>query len=644
MFESTITAVQIARRDGVPVFPVNAKTKRPALSNKALERLFGEKIGRGQGGFKAASLDAKKIKLMFEEAGDGVSVAVPMGTITGLVCIDVDAYKGGRALQWLTSNDHLLRQTRTHTTQNGGFHYLFQMPDCRLPQQLDEGVDVKGEGGYVLWPPSAGYVDSTPDDRHTNTGEPCPPAEFPMALLDDVEVGGSGMSGFTGSGDDTATLVQRLVSAQDFHDSLRTLSARAITHGQEPDDVVRQLTAVMNDSVARSSNHPRHEDWLARIEGIERMVDGAVKKFGDPLLNIDVSGLAALSFSGVDFSASEPVRKPRAGIARDYSEMHVIELDEIHDVHLKPIVWWLRGVLPQSSVVSFTGNSAVGKTRFMAAMVVCLAAGATELLGFETCEPMNVLWFANEDRADDIKRRVRAAVREHGLSSRANRIYLRGKDGGALRLVEVDEYGQTVENQENIDWIMELIRRHDIKVVVFDPYVTLSLGLDENNAAGSNHLNDVLQRIAVSTECTLIHIHHAPKGEKSAQADWYRRDLSAWRGSSVIYTALDMGFTLAPWVPKLPGGNTEAARNARRRFDQVMERFPDEVTSFIWLDSAKVREGRRLPATMLRMVSVELPEGGDIGAVRLSSVSEAESVYEDLENRVIAEALGAQDD
>src|SRR3954451_22609691 len=51
--------------------------------------------------------------------------------------------------------------TRVHRTASGGLHLLFTPPEhveIRNSQsRVAPGVDVRGEGGYVIVPPSPGY-------------------------------------------------------------------------------------------------------------------------------------------------------------------------------------------------------------------------------------------------------------------------------------------------------------------------------------------------------------------------------------------------------------------------------------------------------------------------------------------------------
>ena len=73
--------------------------------------------------------------------------------------LDFD-YRHG-AGDWERANLHRLPETRVHQSQSGGWHLLFvHAPGVRnsaSKKGLARGVDVRGEGGYVIHPPSVGY-------------------------------------------------------------------------------------------------------------------------------------------------------------------------------------------------------------------------------------------------------------------------------------------------------------------------------------------------------------------------------------------------------------------------------------------------------------------------------------------------------
>ena len=79
------------------------------------------------------------------------NIAVVTGSISGLVCVDVDTYKGG-------SPDGLPYSGVRARSAQGGLHFFYKYPEHtdNIPNQVnaDTHIDVRGDGGYVLVSPS----------------------------------------------------------------------------------------------------------------------------------------------------------------------------------------------------------------------------------------------------------------------------------------------------------------------------------------------------------------------------------------------------------------------------------------------------------------------------------------------------------
>lgn len=144
---------------GVPVFPCDAN-KRPVIAT----------------GFKAASTDPAIILSAFATPL-AVLIGVPTGRPSSRIVIDVDIRPNHSGMAWLKDNSDALPQTRTNKTRSGGLHLVFKEPaDIEIRNsagRIAPGVDVRGEGGYVIVPPSPGYA----------VADPIEPAEMPLWLI-----------------------------------------------------------------------------------------------------------------------------------------------------------------------------------------------------------------------------------------------------------------------------------------------------------------------------------------------------------------------------------------------------------------------------------------------------------------------------
>ncbi len=155
-------ALEIAAQ-GIPCFPCS-HDKRPAIGRH-------EPHGNG---FYSATVDASTLHEMFDR-DNAELVGIPTGPASGLIVLDVDYHHGGGVWEAAHRAELDAAHTRQHSTQHGGRHYVFlNAPGVRNSQAvIAPGIDIRGEGGYAVWPPSPGYT--VVDDA--------PPAPCPTWLL-----------------------------------------------------------------------------------------------------------------------------------------------------------------------------------------------------------------------------------------------------------------------------------------------------------------------------------------------------------------------------------------------------------------------------------------------------------------------------
>jgi hypothetical protein len=132
------TALDLAMR-GIICFPCQAN-KAPACPS----------------GFKAATSDPVALRDLWQRH-PGPLIGVPTGEVNAFDVLDVDPRHGGDA--WLAQHGSRLLTTRTHNTRSGGQHFLFQhAPGLRCSaSKIAPGVDVRADGGFVVWWPAAGF-------------------------------------------------------------------------------------------------------------------------------------------------------------------------------------------------------------------------------------------------------------------------------------------------------------------------------------------------------------------------------------------------------------------------------------------------------------------------------------------------------
>jgi len=116
------------------------------------------KVPRTQNGFKDASTDATVIKEWWRKSPKA-NIGMPTGSANKIVVLDVDPRNGGTESFYRLNEDYeKLPDTLTQKTGGGGFHYVFQCPAGVIIKNGHiegyPGLDIKGEGGYIVVPPS----------------------------------------------------------------------------------------------------------------------------------------------------------------------------------------------------------------------------------------------------------------------------------------------------------------------------------------------------------------------------------------------------------------------------------------------------------------------------------------------------------
>lgn len=109
-------------------------------------------------GLHAASRDESQIRDWWHR-WPRANVAVRTGQVSGLVVVDIDPDHGGDAtLAGLVDAHGPLPSGRTVRTGSGGQHLYFRHPGGLVRndtgRRIGPGVDIRGDGGYVIAPPS----------------------------------------------------------------------------------------------------------------------------------------------------------------------------------------------------------------------------------------------------------------------------------------------------------------------------------------------------------------------------------------------------------------------------------------------------------------------------------------------------------
>ena len=137
MLQTALALIQ----HGLAVFPCRQRSKLPATAHGCWD----------------ASLDSDTVRAWWA-TNPHLNIAIATGTTSNCFVLDVDGLDGQRELDKLEARHGELPRTLTAITPNHGMHLYFRpppgVPVRNSASRIAPGMDVRGEGGYVLAPPS----------------------------------------------------------------------------------------------------------------------------------------------------------------------------------------------------------------------------------------------------------------------------------------------------------------------------------------------------------------------------------------------------------------------------------------------------------------------------------------------------------
>jgi hypothetical protein len=133
---------QAYRARGWSVIPLRPRDKRPLMSWAVFQKRLP---------------DADEIRSWYAHHPDA-NVGIVTGRLSGIIVLDVDARHGGDgSLDKLERRQGPLSCSLMSITGGGGKHFYFAHPggtEIRNRVGLYPGIDLRGDGGYIVAPPS----------------------------------------------------------------------------------------------------------------------------------------------------------------------------------------------------------------------------------------------------------------------------------------------------------------------------------------------------------------------------------------------------------------------------------------------------------------------------------------------------------
>jgi AAA domain len=281
-------------------------------------------------------------------------------------------------------------------------------------------------------------------------------------------------------------------------------------------------------------------------------------------------------------------REQRSGA----SSSGLSDWDAGDDVDLPPPRGWLLGnIFCRGFMSSLLADGGVGKTALRTAQLLSLATGRS-FTGDHVFQRCRVLMISLEDDAQEMRRRVLAAMRHHRieLDEVKGWLFLATPGANVGKLMILDQRGHLVRGAL-AQHLEDAIAARQVDIISLDPFVKTH-SVEENNNSAIDDVVQVLTDLGAKYSIAVDAPHHTSKGPADPG------NASRARGASAMNNGGRLVYTL----------NTMSPEEA-----EAFGIGEDERKSYIRMDSGKVNITRALGAAKwFRLVSVPLGNGTDM--------------------------------
>ena len=514
------SAIAYAQNEGLYVFPLRVHGKVPLTSH----------------GLDDATLDALTIETWWSRWPDA-NIAIRTGDI-----VVVDEDRPGALAELAAKHSEEIPDTRIARTGKGRHYYFTQPQGVRIRNtagKLATGIDTRGDGGYVVAPPSVHPDGGVYAWESTATPAPFPgwmsalltkttPKVTPFlgrstpygqrALEAEVHAVSVSAEGTRNDRLNTAafSLGQLVAGGElDEHDARASLEAAARACGLSEKESAQTIQSGLGAGLVDPRNAPENGHW-PRLEAVPA-----------PQLQ-------------------QPAPTPRITIEpwQTFSQNSQAELEFL-----------INDLWPAKSFAFIASPPKKGKTWLGLAAALSIATGRRFIAAFDIPEPRKVLYLALEGARPAIRARIGALARGLALDP----------DSDQLDNLHIS-YRPRGINLADSEWAAEIanLSAEGEYAVVFVDVLRNAARIKENDSSEFGLLRSLLEPALAHTSIALLH-HFTKLSETSKE----RTPAERMSGSGAMYGALDVGIFIT--------GSENHARRLRLEFDGRDIAMPDPM-------------------------------------------------------------------
>ncbi|QWY83620.1 putative DNA primase protein [Rhizobium phage RHph_X2_26] len=533
-------------RDGIHIFPCREKPEEIVTDHGEIKS-FETKTPYTQHGLHQATTRDRIIEKWWD-MWPGAMIGAPTGERSGFWVLDIDVPgEGDKAHKhdgriWLEEMERLhgeLPATRIAKTGGGGLHILFKhVPGVGngsgVKSGLGDGVDVRGEGGFVVMPGSelaTGAVYEWFNDEEI--------AYAPQWLIDIVrkkdEQSRPLRNEAISAGGGKNERYSRAALEKEVDDFRNTPTERGAALNRVAFSLGTLVGAgeLTESEVAQELYAAAYDNGLVATDGersVRRAIDRGIRAgAGRPR---EVPQPTGSDYSHRPVRMRDLSRMIERGLERaesdeepEYDERREDdEPDEDEELPVKatPFMWTDPKTIPLRQFVygkhyirkyvSVTVSpGGLGKTSNSICEGMAMASGFN-LMGIEPRERLNVWIFNAEDPMEELTRRAMACATYFGLEPRdfEGRLFIDSGREQELVVMHEDKKAGIKINVPIVESVVEQIKRKGIDVMIVDPFVSTH-GVNENDNGAIDKVAKLWAQIADYTNCSIDIVHHLKK-------------------------------------------------------------------------------------------------------------------------------------
>ena len=418
-------------RLGLAVFPIKPRSKQPLTTH----------------GFKDASKDQQQIDQWWSRWPDA-NIGIATGSASGglvVIDLDIDDKKGvdGRETlrKWEAHHGKLPVDTWTAITGRGGYHYFYHdSATVRNRTGIYKGIDVRGEGGYIVAPPSIHPNGNTYTWEHD-------PVLFPLAEANGI-------------------VFDFLCPSDGSQEKMSFALPDKIVDGERTSAMVKlicsQQAKGLSDEAIRAAVRAENEQKC-----VPPLTDRELEKEVFPAIMRYQKGTAPYQEKNFSRRSDWNVQPPKV----KNGPVKLVSMDQIEE---KEPEWLINDYIPRGQITVLAGDGGSGKTTIWCAIAGAVSSGSKCFLNEDNpfagnCKPGKVLFFSSEDTA------------EYTLVGRLRKNGAKLENVLSLSLSE-DAFSEIKFDSERLE---EIIKEHRPELVLFDPlqsFVPPNIQMGQRNA------------------------------------------------------------------------------------------------------------------------------------------------------------------